>query len=157
MWIGLGVVASARFPVTGFRSVDLYLFLSKVVVMKHLLAIFLILLVSCETGRQQPYVLAPAEFQHQLQTTTDAVLVDVRRPDELAAGQIAGARNVVFGSATFEQDILQLEKKPVFIYCAAGVRSAKAAVLLRENGYVVYELEGGLQNWVASGLPVTTP
>jgi rhodanese-related sulfurtransferase len=125
--------------------------------MKYLVAISLLVLVACETGRQKNNVLPPAAFQHQLETTPDALLVDVRRPDELATGRIAGARNIVFGSPSFEQDILQLEKKPIFIYCAAGVRSAKAAALLRDHGYEVYELEGGLQNWVGVGLPVSNP
>jgi phage shock protein E len=70
---------------------------------------------------------------------------------------LAGAQNVAFGSADFEQQIVTLDKKPIFIYCASGIRSGKAARFLRTQGYEVYELEGGLRNWTAAGLPVVTP
>ena len=125
--------------------------------MNHLLLLVFVFVFACGPKKNSNYVLEPNRFEQQLQSTAHAVLVDVRKPDELAAGQIAGARNVVYGSPTFEEDILQLEKKPVFIYCAAGVRSGKAARFLRDHGYEVYELEGGLNRWMSAGLPVVTP
>jgi thioredoxin 1 len=122
--------------------------------MKLFFAPILFLLLACSPTQKKEPVLAPREFQKQLAATPNAVLVDVRRPEELAGGKIEGARNIVFGSDRFEQDILTLEKQPIFVYCAGGVRSAKAAALLRKNGYEVVELEGGFNEWVASGLPV---
>lgn len=125
--------------------------------MKLLSVATLFFLIACTPSQKKDQVLAPGDFQRQLQKTPGAVLVDVRRPDELTSGKIAGARNIVFGTATFEHDMLQLEKSPIFVYCAGGVRSAKAASLLREQGYQVYELEGGLKNWTAEGLPLVKP
>jgi rhodanese-related sulfurtransferase len=116
--------------------------------------ILCLLLGACGAPENKNAVLAPADFQRQLASTTDAILVDVRRPQELAAGMLPGARNFVFGSPDFEQQIVTLEKKPIYIYCASGIRSGKAAKFLRAQGYEVFELEGGLRNWTAAGLPL---
>ena len=44
---------------------------------------------------------------------------------------------------------------PVFVYCAIGVRSHDAAVMLRKTGFTeVYDLKGGIINWKLDGLPI---
>jgi rhodanese-related sulfurtransferase len=41
------------------------------------------------------------------------------------------------------------------VYCGSGIRSAKAAKILKEKGYdEVYECAGGLKAWKAADLPV---
>jgi rhodanese-related sulfurtransferase len=41
------------------------------------------------------------------------------------------------------------------VYCGSGIRSAKAAAILKEKGYdQVYELDGGIKAWKEAGLPV---
>jgi phage shock protein E len=45
--------------------------------------------------------------------------------------------------AKFEQNLSALDKsKPVFVYCAVGGRSSKAAQVLNKNGFKVYNLTG---------------
>lgn len=82
------------------------------------------------------------------------VLLDVRTPFEFNEGHIENARNIDFSSNTFEQEIDKLDKdQPVFLYCAIGVRSAKAANLMRKKGFKhVFDLDGGYQDLIKVGM-----
>jgi rhodanese-related sulfurtransferase len=58
-----------------------------------------------------------------------AQLVDVRSPQEYAAGALPGAVNVPLQD--IQAGIQQLDnEKPVIVYCASGMRSQQAAQLL---------------------------
>ena len=108
-------------------------------------------LLACSTETEQ-VVLSPTEFQSKLKDTPDAILLDVRRPEEIAVERIENSRSIVFDD-NFETKLTELEQKPLFVYCASGKRSAKAAAILRGKGYKnVYELEGGLGAWKEAGL-----
>lgn len=121
--------------------------------MKKNMWLMLVLLVAC-AGSQGQDVLAPKAFQKKLSETKNAFLLDVRTPEEIANGKIDGANNVVF-DGNFAGKLSQIPKQPIFVYCAGGVRSAKAAKILRSNGYAnVYELEGGFNAWLGEKLPV---
>jgi len=74
-----------------------------------------------------------------------ALLLDVRTAEEFAGGHIDGARNAPVDSlagalATLPKD------KPIVVYCAAGVRAARAAQLLADNGFDARNL-GGMSAW----------
>ena len=108
-------------------------------------------LLACSSGTEQ-VVLSPTEFQSKLKDTPDAILLDVRRPEEIAVERLENSQSIVFDDS-FETKLDDLEKKPLFVYCASGKRSAKAAAILRGKGYKnVYELEGGLGSWKEAGL-----
>jgi rhodanese-related sulfurtransferase len=100
--------------------------------------------------------LSPQAFQSQLQTTPEAVLLDVRTLEEVQTERIKGEINFDFKAPEFDLLIKGLDKtKPYFVYCASGVRSGKAAEKMKEQGFEkVYTLEGGLKAWRAAGLPV---
>lgn len=99
-------------------------------------------------------LLSPSEFIAKYKETEDAILLDVRTEEEVRAGAIAGQMNVVYDEA-FATKLSNLEQKPIFVYCGSGIRSAKAARILREKGYnPVYEMEGGMKAWKAAGFPV---
>ena len=85
----------------------------------------------------------------------DAVLLDVREPDETQSGSVAGALLVPRGVLE-----LQIEQKvadrtqPVVIMCAGGTRSALAAKTMLDMGYTdVVSLAGGFNAWKDAGLP----
>lgn len=82
------------------------------------------------------------------------VLLDVRTPFEFNEGHIENAKNIDFSVSTFEQEIEKLDKdQPVFLYCAIGVRSAKAASLMRKKGFKhVFDLDGGYQDLIKVGM-----
>jgi rhodanese-related sulfurtransferase len=46
-------------------------------------------------------------------------------------------------------------KKEYAVYCASGVRSGKAAEMMRQAGFTsVYTLTGGVKSWKEKGLPL---
>lgn len=77
----------------------------------------------------------------------------------MQTGYIKGAINLDFQRPEFKLLIAGLDKeKPYFVYCKSGIRSGKAADLMRENGFTkVKTLEGGLNAWKAGGLGITEP
>jgi rhodanese-related sulfurtransferase len=86
---------------------------------------------------------------------TEAVLLDVREDDEVAAGRIAGSTHIPLGqlaARTFELD----RNRPVITVCRSGGRSSQAAQFLATQGYDVANLTGGMTAWTAEGRPVTT-
>jgi thioredoxin 1 len=120
-------------------------------------SLLLILTSACTTGQNPPagFVLTVEKFQAGLKAQPEAVLLDVRTPEEFAGGYLSGARNIDWNAGNFEEKVAGLEKtKPTYVYCLAGARSANAAKAMRKMGFTnVYELEGGILKWRAAGLP----
>ncbi|MGO4572326.1 rhodanese-like domain-containing protein [Microvirga sp. 2TAF3] len=80
------------------------------------------------------------------------LLVDVREPQEFAAGHIPGA--VSHPLSTFDPASLPTGKRIVFS-CAAGVRSARAAEFAQAAGRDIREhYKGGFKDWIGAGEPV---
>lgn len=102
--------------------------------------------------------LTPTEFSHAIQTTPDALIIDVRTPEEYEQGtRLKGSYCVDWQASDFEIRMANFDKKrPVYVYCGTGKRSHDAAAKMREMGFNrVYELKGGLQAWEAEGKEVT--
>jgi rhodanese-related sulfurtransferase len=115
---------------------------------------FLFLLLIACGDKKMDTVLTPQDFDAKYKATANAILLDVRTPEEIAGGKIANAQNIVWDDS-FADKLSTLEHKPIFVYCGSGIRSAKAAAVLKEKGYTdVYELEGGIKAWKAVGMPV---
>jgi rhodanese-related sulfurtransferase len=83
----------------------------------------------------------------------DAQLVDVREPYEHDAGRIAGSLHIELQSLPEEAAALDRER-PILFYCRSGSRSALAADAFAASGYDARNLDGGLEAWVAAGLPI---
>ena len=82
-----------------------------------------------------------------------AQLIDVRRPYEWEAGRLAGARNIEMNQLSGAADTIDRER-PVIFYCRRGNRSVMAADAFRGAGYDAYFVAGGIEGWVAEGLPL---
>ncbi|WKS95196.1 rhodanese-like domain-containing protein [Riemerella columbina] len=66
-----------------------------------------------------------------------AQIVDVRTGAEFSNGHIPNAQNLPLQD--LKQQWHHLDKnKPVITCCASGVRSASAAALLKNNGFIAY-------------------
>jgi rhodanese-related sulfurtransferase len=135
--------------------------------MRYIIFVLTLAVIGCSTEKKETTSaveqsadeggeLSPEKFQDKLQSEPDAVLLDVRTPDETAEGVIAGATLLNFKDDDFEQRIDSLAKdKTYFVYCASGGRSGKASSLMKEKGFHhVYTLEGGLTTWKEKGLPI---
>ncbi len=80
-----------------------------------------------------------------------ARLVDVRTPEEYAAGHIEGAVNAPVD--TVETSDLGAKDQPIVLYCGSGKRSARAAATLRAKGFArLYDL-GAMSAWSESRSP----
>ena len=95
--------------------------------------------------------------------TGDAVLIDLREPEERQAnGVIPGAIHAPRGMLEFYADPTSAYHRPEFdperrtiLHCASGGRSALAADVLQGLGYGrVAHLDGGLKAWKEAGLAV---
>jgi rhodanese-related sulfurtransferase len=82
-----------------------------------------------------------------------AQLVDVREPYEHEAGRIAGSLHIELQRLPGEAATLDRER-PVLFYCRSGSRSALAADAFAAAGFDARNLDGGLEAWVAAGLPI---
>lgn len=76
-----------------------------------------------------------------------AQLIDVREPNEFDNGHILGARNIPL--TQMKMRLKEIRKdKPVYLYCESGTRSARAATVLKKNGYGdLNQLKGGFKKW----------
>lgn len=81
----------------------------------------------------------------------DVLLLDVREPEEWAAGRAPGAHHVPLGR--LDPSALPAGRR-VLCICRSGGRSARATEVLRAAGFEAYNVAGGMQAWVAAGLHV---
>ena len=104
----------------------------------------------------------PAEALAQV-AAGKALLLDVREPDEVrATGKVAGAHNLPLGglaqtanpaSGQFDKRLAAAKKDglALFVYCASGARSGRAADILRAHGFAEIHNLGGLGHMQAAG------
>lgn len=83
-------------------------------------------------------------------------VIDVRRPEEWDAGRIAGARHIEINELAGEAESIARDR-PVVFCCRSGSRSALAAAAFRQAGWDAFNLDGGLEAWVAAGLELDPP
>lgn len=76
-----------------------------------------------------------------------AVIIDVRTPEEFAAGHLDGALLIDFKNPSFDGEIAKLDTTTTYvIYCRSGNRSAQAAERMREVGIENITDLGSLEN-----------
>jgi uncharacterized membrane protein YdjX (TVP38/TMEM64 family)/rhodanese-related sulfurtransferase len=98
------------------------------------------------------------DFRQQLDTDKGLLVLDVRTSEDFIGeqGHISGAVNIPVEELQLRMaelgDHLEL---PVAIVCRTDKRSAKAALLLTEEGFAdVHVVHGGMTKWIEVGLPV---
>jgi rhodanese-related sulfurtransferase len=117
------------------------------------------------TNPNEAFAKLTAEVKTRIKETTvqdvssgaaKGLLVDVRDPDEFAAGHIPGAAPASRG--TLEGNIAKIApdtSAPLILYCGGGTRSAFAADMLQQMGYTnVLSMQGGIREWKAQNLPL---
>ena len=106
---------------------------------------------SCKDSMPPPFsVLTPVEMKDLRKAHPDLILLDVRTPQEVAAGKIDGALELDFRDQEFRTKLQELDKEAIYgVYCKKGGRSAGAAEIMQELGFKqVYDLEGGYDAWI---------
>jgi len=98
--------------------------------------------------------ITPAEISARRAAATAPVVIDVRTPEEDAAGHVPGAVNILFDEVAARISEVDAPHG-VVLYCMVGPRARKGEAALLGSGYgAVLHLEGGLAAWQAAGLPV---
>lgn len=92
----------------------------------------------------------------QLINRKDAVIVDVREPNEFKTGRIPHARNIpVDRISERAKELEKLKTKPLLLVCQTGSRSAQACGTLLKDGFAqAVALSGGMAAWQQAGMPV---
>jgi rhodanese-related sulfurtransferase len=97
--------------------------------------------------------LSPQELKRRLDAG-EALLIDIREPDEFAREHIVGARLAPL-SAIDSHDFDRDHGKTAVFQCKSGMRTqANAARLLARGFKESFYLEGGLEAWKRAGLPI---
>jgi len=99
---------------------------------------------------------APAdEIQQRIEDGTAPLILDVRRPDEFAAGHLPGAMNISHDELGDRLSELGTELDvEIVVYCRSGRRAGVAEAVLGEAGYTnIRDLEGHFLEWQAAGRP----
>ena len=100
--------------------------------------------------------LGGAELQARIEAGNAPLILDVRTPDEFAAGHIPGAVNIPHtevGDRLFE--LGDDKTREIVVHCKSGRRADAAQTVLLVAGYTnVAHLEGDMQAWQADGRPM---
>ena len=85
----------------------------------------------------------------------EAVLLDVREQKEFSAGHIVDSINIPHNK--LNERISELEKhrsKTVIVVDKLGQHAGSAGKSLKDKGYSVARLQGGISEWIGQNLPV---
>ena len=108
-------------------------------------------------GSGEPFRRITLEQTKELLEMGNAVVVDVRNPDEWVSGHVTGAIHIQLDEVMNRIDELPEAKELLFI-CAAGVRSALACEMAAAMGVPaerLYSIDAGTPAWIESNLPTS--
>jgi rhodanese-related sulfurtransferase len=102
---------------------------------------------------------SPSAAAEAIDSNADAIVLDIRTPEEFEEGIIEGAVNIDFYEPNFADQLDGLDKSADYVvYCRSGNRSGQAMPTFRELGFTsVIEIDGGITGWYQEGLPVLLP
>lgn len=83
-------------------------------------------------------------------------IIDVREHGEWKAGHIDGAQHIPMGEIPTRLDEID-DDKPLVAICRSGSRSAQVTQFLRDKGFDIDNLGGGMKAWAKAGLPIAGP
>lgn len=88
----------------------------------------------------------------QLHERDGVPLIDVREPDEFAAGRVPGAINLPMSQ--IGERLSELPDGPFDVICKLGGRSARVVEALASRGYDATNVDGGTDAWIEAGFAV---
>ena len=80
----------------------------------------------------------------EYQSTSGAVLLDVRTPEEYRGGHIPGSRNIPLQTIDRVGSVAENKDTALYVYCQSGARSRQAAGMLKQMGYTNVNNIGGI-------------
>ncbi len=114
------------------------------------------LLAGCAEPAPPPPLIGQLDVETRLRQGEPPLLLDVRTPQEYAAGHVPGAINIPhteLGSRA--EELSAYRQVELVLYCEDGRRTALAATTLHGRGFErLLHLEGDFSVWRAKGRPV---
>lgn len=85
-----------------------------------------------------------AEDLFAIMEKTKVQVIDVRTPEEYAAGHLEGAINIPVDDILKDPAVVTVAKdQPIAVYCRTGVRSGEAFKALQQAGFeTIYDIPG---------------
>ena len=107
-------------------------------------------------GSSGPQVADVATTRRKL--AEGGIAVDVRTPQEYAAGHLQGAKNIDLSAKDFDQQIASLDPDADYVvYCASGRRAAEAIKAMKAAEYTGELINaGGYEDLDSAGLDTQT-
>ena len=116
-----------------------------------LILLIVLLLTGCavSTDKDVTYTqITMSEAVEMMESESDYIILDVRRPDEFATGHIPNAINIPNESiGTDEISELPDKDQLILVYCRSGNRSKQASQKLVKLGYTNVVEFGGINDW----------
>lgn len=100
-----------------------------------------------------PTNVSVADLVAVLADDPEAPVVDVRTAAEFAGGRVPGSVNIPMHVLPLRVSELPTGRR-IYLVCEVGGRSAQATAHLARAGFVVSNVLGGMQAWIAAGNPV---
>ncbi|MFD1040163.1 rhodanese-like domain-containing protein [Virgibacillus byunsanensis] len=88
----------------------------------------------------------PSEVESLMENEEGIVIVDVREDEEVAQGMIENAKHIPLKEIPESIHNFSKEKHYVFV-CRSGRRSMNAATYMKEQGFQVSNMVGGMLDW----------
>ena len=110
---------------------------------------------ACSQGESGAPEMLPQDLMARLTAEAPPLVLDVRTPQEYAAGHVPGAINVPHKALPGRlTEVLDFRDREVVLYCERGKRSVMASAVLREAGFnSIRHLQGHMVEWRRQGLP----
>lgn len=108
-------------------------------------------------GSESNTNLGAQDFQAKTQEA-GVVTLDVRTPGEFVSGHLVNALNIDVEGSQFDAEVGKLDKEATYaVYCRSGRRSQVAIDRMKDAGFTnLVNLNAGVQEWAAAGLPLVT-
>lgn len=84
----------------------------------------------------------------------NALLIDVREPEEYALGHITGSQNIPMSDIPHWAKTAD-QTQELYVYCKAGVRAEQVALYLKDEGFTKVTNLGGLEELTDLGFTIS--
>ncbi len=84
----------------------------------------------------------------------NALLLDLRNEKEFSKGKISQAIYIGPNIENCKKEIDKISDRPVILFCQNGAKSDEFSKELKKSEIKVFILKGGINTWVADGLPL---
>ena len=124
--------------------------MKRIIIAVSVVLMLIFLLVGCNDGNNKNVYeqITTAQAKALMDSEDGYIILDVRTPEEFAAGHIAGAILIPdYEIGEKAESILTDKEQLILVYCRSGRRSKNAANELATLGYTDIKEFGGINDW----------